>query len=228
MSDDGISTAMEGVQTTATTEVAPQVTATPGPRAAALQRLYSDATTHVLKTCSYKSFASCFPSPAHARPDILKDLHKQFTTDLGRQMRLNFDVILQDSDVVQRLNELDYLIDDAKRKRAKAIEEAHGEVLQHPIASHTLPARELYLAHLAPSLSQMSQALSEQQDGLANENVQLLQAVMQQRRQIKELMEGLETTVAHLEQAATMLSTEDVDKLRDEVRNADEEMRATT
>lgn len=83
------------------------------------------------------------------------------------------------------------------------------------------------MAHLAPSLAQISSSLKDQQDSLAEENVKLLQAVMQQRQQIKEIMGGLEATVAHLEQAATTLDTEEITKLRDEVRGADEVMRAT-
>lgn len=136
MADTAEADVMQGIQTTledSVVEAPPLVVGPPGPRASALQRLYSDATAHVLRTCSYKSFASCFPSPAHSRPETLKDLHKQFTNDLGRQMRLNFDVILQDSDVVQRLNELDHLIEEAKKKRAKAQEEAQGEAVQSPI-----------------------------------------------------------------------------------------------
>lgn len=128
---------MQDVETTAveppTSGAAEPAAITPGPRASALHRLYSDATTHVLKTCSYRKFATCFPSPARNRADMLKDLHKQFTTDLGRQMRLNFEVILQDSEVVERLNELDRLIEDAKRKRARAQSDAQGDAVQYPI-----------------------------------------------------------------------------------------------
>lgn len=92
----------------------------PGPRASKLQKIYAAATNHVLQTCSYKSFASCFPTPARVKPDVLKDLHRQFTSDLGRQMQLNFDVILEDNDVIPRLNELDRLILEAKKRRAEA------------------------------------------------------------------------------------------------------------
>lgn len=90
---------------------------------------------------------------------------------------------------------------------------------------HTLPANDLYLAHLAPSLSQISATLKEEQDALSVENAQLLQRVMQQRQQIKSMVDGLQQAMSQLEQAATVLSSEDVDRLRNEVRDADEEMR---
>lgn len=98
----------------------PPVETTPGPRATALQRLYADATTHVLKTCSYNTFAHCFPTPARARPESLKDLHAQFTTSLGKSMRANFDDILEERDVVRSLNELDRLINEAKKRRSQS------------------------------------------------------------------------------------------------------------
>lgn len=72
----------------------------------------------------------------------------------------------------------------------------------------------------------MSQTLKQEQDALAAENVDLMQAVTRQRQQIKELMGGLESTMAHLQQAATTVPQEELDAMRDEMRNADKDMRA--
>lgn len=111
----------------------PPVATAPGPRATALQKLYADAIAHVLKTCSYSNFASCFPTPAKEVPDSMRHLHEQFTTRLGDVMKMNFEQILTERNVVPSLNELDALIEDAKKRKAKAEEEAYGKSVQAPI-----------------------------------------------------------------------------------------------
>ena len=104
---------------------------------------------------------------------------------------------------------------------------------------HTLPAQRLYLAHLAPSLSQHSEALQQRQDSVQAENVELLSRVMQQRTGIETLVRGLESAVGDLDASVATLqrSSEDdegganaavdVEALKDEVRDVDEEMRMT-
>jgi hypothetical protein len=111
----------------------PPVAAAPGPRATALQKLYGDAIAHVLKTCSYSNFASCFPTPAKQVPDSLRHLHEQFTDRLGASMRTNFEQILTERNVVPSLNELDGLIEDAKKRKMKAEEDADGQPVQTPV-----------------------------------------------------------------------------------------------
>lgn len=98
---------------------APPIQAAPGPRATALQKLYSDAIAHVLKTCNYSNFSSCFPTPAREVPGSLKLLHEQFTEKLGESMRKEFDAILDDRHVVGSLNELDGLIEEARRRKGR-------------------------------------------------------------------------------------------------------------
>lgn len=98
------------------------IPAAPGPRATALQKLYGDAIAHVLKTCNYTNFSSCFPTAAQNVPGSLKFLHEQFTEKLGESMRKEFDAILDDRHVVSSLNELDELIDEAKKRKGKSKE----------------------------------------------------------------------------------------------------------
>lgn len=89
---------------------------------------------------------------------------------------------------------------------------------------HTLPARELYVAHLAPSLSQMSADLSKQQEELASENAAMLEEVLAQRQQIKKLMGGLEDAVNDMEQATQCLNNDELDALRNENRSVNDAM----
>ncbi len=100
----------------------PPVPAAPGPRASTLQKLYNDAVAHVLKTCNYNNFSACFPTASQNVPATLKNLHEQFTGKLGESMRTHFDEILEDRHVISSLNELDGLIEDAKKRKGKAKE----------------------------------------------------------------------------------------------------------
>lgn len=50
---------------------------TPGRRATALQTIYHEALAHTVKTISYESFASCFPTPARYCPNSLRAVWKQ-------------------------------------------------------------------------------------------------------------------------------------------------------
>jgi kinetochore protein NNF1 len=90
---------------------------------------------------------------------------------------------------------------------------------------HALPARQLYLSHLAPSLSQQSQALQQRQEALQAENAEILQRVLQQRKEIESIMKGLENVVVDLDQSAAALKPEDIDELMDEAREVDEDLR---
>ncbi|KAK5126624.1 hypothetical protein LTR85_009558 [Meristemomyces frigidus] len=200
----------------------PPTASAPGPRATALQKLYADAISHVLKTCNYPNFAACFPTPAQEVPGSMKALHEQFTEKLGEQLRGNFEEILAERGVVGSLNELDGLVEEARRRKGRAQGEGEGGV---PTPPHTLPAQQLYLSHLAPTLSAHSTEMKARQSALQAENADILARVLQQRKEISALVQGLENVVADLDASVAALHPEDlVDVLREEARDVDERM----
>jgi len=52
-----------------------------------------------------------------------------------------------------------------------------------------------------------------------------LQRVLQQRKEIENIMKGLENVVVDLDQSAAALKPEDIDELMDEAREVDEDLR---
>ena len=64
---------------------------------------------------------------------------------------------------------------------------------------------------------------------LQDENVDLLDRVMQQRKEIEGLVKGLENVVSDLDASVASLQSQSagVEGLRDEVREVDEDMRMT-
>lgn len=215
-------TAMPDTERSPSPALPPPTPSAPGPRATALQKLYSDAITHILKTCSYANFASCYPTPSSAVPGSMKQLHEQFTGKLAEYMRREFENILEDRNVVPSLNELDRLIENAKRRKARAAEKGDGGEVVPP---HTLPAQQLYISHLAPRLKGYDTEIKARQEALAGENQELIERVMQQRRDIQRLMEGLEGVVGDLNGSVKALVPEEMEGLREGNREVDEVMR---
>lgn len=60
------------------------------------------------------------------------------------------------------------------------------------------------------------------------ENSELLDRVLQQRTEIATLVQGLENVVADLDASVAALKPEELDALREEGRDVDEEMRMVT
>ena len=54
-----------------------------------------------------------------------------------------------------------------------------------------------------------------------------MQRVLQQRKEIEGIMQGLENVVADLDKSAAALKPEDIEELVNEAREVDEEIRTT-
>jgi kinetochore protein NNF1 len=59
---------------------------------------------------------------------------------------------------------------------------------------------------------------------LQAENAEILQRVLQQRKEIESIMKGLENVVVDLDQSAAALKPEDIEELVDEAREVDEDL----
>ena len=74
---------------------------------------------------------------------------------------------------------------------------------------HELPPQQLHLAHLAPALSEYSSQLHSRQEALQSDNVEMLDRVMKQRREINALLQGLESVVSDLESGVASLQSQE-------------------
>ena len=101
---------------------------TPGERARKLRDVYSRALKNALKPVSdYSNFAACFPTPAKYCENALRELHSDFVRKLGATCESEFDALLQEREVVKSLNELDALVEEAKRRREKSAQGESGD-----------------------------------------------------------------------------------------------------
>ena len=101
----------------------------PGPRAAALQKVFAGALTASLKTNSYANFSSCFPTPAKHCPDALEGVWAQMNTRLEQECTREFEQILGDRQVVGGLNQWENLIEEARKRQQRAVE---GDIPETP------------------------------------------------------------------------------------------------
>jgi Nnf1 len=94
----------------------------PGPRATALQKVFAGALSSSLKANSYPNFSACFPTPAKYCPSALEGVWKQLNTRLEEECLKDFEKILEERSVIEGLNQWDTLVEDARRRKNRAVE----------------------------------------------------------------------------------------------------------
>ena len=105
------------------------LTSAQGPRAAALQKVFTGALSASLKVNSYSNFSSCFPTPANYCPAALEGVWQQLNTRLEQECLRDFDQVLEDRHVVEGLNQWESMIEEARRRKDRAVE---GEIPERP------------------------------------------------------------------------------------------------
>lgn len=99
----------------------PPVAATPGPRATALQKVFTQALSSAIKANSYANFSACFPTPAMYCPTALEAVWKQINTRLEEGCTREFEAILRERNVIEGLNHWDQLVEDARRRMNRGV-----------------------------------------------------------------------------------------------------------
>ncbi|KAK3178745.1 hypothetical protein OEA41_000882 [Lepraria neglecta] len=178
----------------------PPTSLTPGPRATALNNIFTTALNHTIHTCSYVNFAACFPTPAKHAEHVLQHVWKQIVGGIEEKTRQEFEDILVEKDVVNGLNELERLVGTARARK-----EGGGKGVLPAEPPHTLPPQSLYLAHLAPYLTSTQSQLEAELQAVQAENEQLAKGVEGQREEVEKLVSGLETVITDLEGANSVM-----------------------
>ncbi|KAK5467606.1 hypothetical protein LTS15_000579 [Exophiala xenobiotica] len=201
------------------------VASAPGPRAAALQKVFAGALSSSIKANSYANFSSCFPTPARYCPTALEGVWKQLNTRLEEECTRDFDKILQERHVVEGLNQWDTMIDEARRRKNRAVE---GEMPARPL--HTLSAEELYDAHLSPYLRQAQVDMSSKLQSTQQDNAATMAKIHAQRAEIEQLLSGLEGVIRDIEGSVDAMYTNGqsgFDELKSDVWQMEQEVAAT-
>jgi kinetochore protein NNF1 len=91
----------------------------PGPRAARLQEVFADRLKHTLAKLSYPNIAACYPTIAAKHPPTLRSIQGQMVSIMESRAARHFEAILEERDVVRKLNELEGLVAQAGQRRAE-------------------------------------------------------------------------------------------------------------
>ena len=97
-----------------------------------------------------------------------------------------------------------------------------------PNSPHTLPPTSLYLSHLAPVLAENHTSLSTRLQTVHSDNADLVETILQQRREIQGLVSTLETVIADVDAANAALPAEDTMALSEEAVALDVDLRKYT
>ncbi|KAK1769328.1 Nnf1-domain-containing protein [Phialemonium atrogriseum] len=199
---------------------AKHVPATPGPRAAGLREVYRRALERTLERVSWDNVAACYPTVAARAPATLRAVQGQMVGLLREKCDREFESILQNRNVVAKLNELESLVGDAARRKSENPDR------EPPVPPHLLPADDVLAAHLAPQLaSQQSQLNARLQTAQAH-NARLFEEIRAQRAEAAELVAAVERVLADMDGASELLGGV-ADDLAAEARAVEVEMSGT-
>ncbi|RKF63682.1 spindle pole protein Nnf1 [Erysiphe neolycopersici] len=195
------------------------IPSSPGPRANAFTTLYHSALQSTLNAISYESFASCFPLISAQAPQALRAMWQGMRDGLEAFAVSEFELIMQERDVVSRLNALESIIADANRRRDEHLASGETSEKQVPTPPHKLLPEPLVKAHLTPLyLSQQSQ-LNAKLQTVQSLNAGLMAEIHKQRDEIASLLAQTEMLISDVEGASQVMSN--VQKLGNVTRNAE-------
>ncbi|KAI1004772.1 hypothetical protein K3495_g3442 [Podosphaera aphanis] len=172
----------------------------PGPRAAAFKTLYNSALQSTLKAISYESFAACFPQITLQAPQALQAMWKGMRDGLEGFAIREFEMILEEREVIPRLNALEAIIAEAQRRK-----DSDGGSIEYA-PPHSLPPRELITAHLTPLYTSQQGQLNAKLQTVQSLNASLMADIHAQQKEIAALLELAEKLVHDTASAAEVAS----------------------
>ncbi|CAM0139576.1 unnamed protein product [Umbelopsis sp. WA50703] len=165
-----------------------------GKRAKKLNLLFEKYMQRIIQSLSYAKFALCFPELNEKQHDALVMAHKQVCDYLETSMKEDFQNIVTERELIERLNELDQLVEEAKIKHKSGESSKTGAgIIFEPgqaLRARTVP---LKIAEL--------ERLKMQHSELQAENRNLMTAIVTQRDELNGLCHTVSTSLDQFEQA---------------------------
>ncbi|KAI7817156.1 Nnf1-domain-containing protein [Gamsiella multidivaricata] len=128
-----------------------------GQRMTRLRELLSKSLQETLKACNYRAICQCFPTLAAANPEELRNAHEKVFQFLNVEVENEFEQIIEERNVVFKLNGLDRLIADAKSKGRTA---GSRTILELPpeiaVRARTVPTKEAEIERLKAELERVA------------------------------------------------------------------------
>lgn len=192
----------------------------PGPRATALQQAFDEALNRTLAKLEWDKFAACYPTVSARAPNSLRSVQQRVVGLLSEKCRKEFQIILDERQVVPKLNELEALVSEAAMRRKDAGDAEPG------IPPHLLPPEEVLAANLAPLLAAQQNQLNARLQTMQSHNAALFDEIQSQRAEAAALLAELDAACADVGGANALLD-EVADELARETRATEVEMTGT-
>ncbi|KAM3070398.1 hypothetical protein ACMFMG_010225 [Clarireedia jacksonii] len=112
-----------------------------------------------------------------------------------------FEQIMQERKVVERLNEWEAVLEGARRRRARGVDGEGAAAVGEGVAPHTLPAPAIISAHLAPIYATQQSQLNAKLQTTQSQNAILAEEIKKQREEIERLLKSVEGVVEDLDRA---------------------------
>ncbi|TLD13637.1 uncharacterized protein PgNI_04758 [Pyricularia grisea] len=192
----------------------------PGPRATALQQAFDEALNRTLAKLEWDKFAACYPTVSARAPNSLRSVQQRVVGLLSEKCRKEFQIILEERQVVPKLNELEALVSEAAMRRKDAGDAEPG------IPPHLLPPEDVLAANMAPLLAAQQNQLNARLQTMQSHNAALFDEIQSQRAEAAALLAELEAACADVGGANALLD-EVADELARETRAAEVEMGGT-
>ncbi|KAF9101436.1 hypothetical protein BGX29_005617 [Mortierella sp. GBA35] len=124
-----------------------------GPRMTRLRGILNKSLQETLKACNYNAIQECFPILAAANPEELHEAHEKVCQFLKVEVDNEFGQIIEERNVIFKLNGLDRLIADAKSKGitagSRTVLDLSPDVA---VRARTVPTKEAEIERLKEEL----------------------------------------------------------------------------
>ncbi|KAF9085228.1 hypothetical protein BGX23_009843 [Mortierella sp. AD031] len=129
-----------------------------GPRMTRLRGILNKSLQETLKACNYNAIQECFPILAAANPEELHEAHEKVCQFLKVEVDNEFGQIIEERNVIFKLNGLDRLIADAKSKGitagSRTVLDLSPDVA---VRARTVPTKEAEIERLKEELELVRQ-----------------------------------------------------------------------
>ncbi|CAO3696609.1 unnamed protein product [Umbelopsis ramanniana] len=170
-----------------------------GKRATKLNMLFEKYVERIIQSVSYAKFAICFSDLNEQQHEALVMAHKQVCEYLEQSIREDFHSILAERQLVEKLNELDKLVEEAKRSNNAA-------ELKRPGAGIVVEPEQALRARSVPLKQVELERLRKQHAELQGQNQGLMKTIVTQRDQLTGLCNNVSQSLGQFEQAVETAS----------------------
>ncbi|KAK9459519.1 Nnf1-domain-containing protein [Lipomyces oligophaga] len=172
-------------------------------RVSRLNEIFERSLEACTKSLTYEKLAQCYPVAGQDGEKGLRQALHQAMSFWENSSKREFRAILEERDIPIKLRELDLIVKEA-RERKQRYQESNGEDVkgsEKQVLIDQLTPDEVVKAHLISLELQEASLCEDRIQQTQSANKQLLQLVDEQEREITLLLNRLEGSLEHLQQA---------------------------